>query len=121
LPRLPISSTNAAAAPRTNGTIFTPGPRSAEVAYGAVRRTGPGGAAASGLAQYSLDFSDTDIREVTAQILGSILGLNYAIDPEVKGTATLHTAHPVTAAQLLPALQTMLGSVGAVLVRSEGL
>ena len=42
----------------------------------------------SGPAQYSLDFADTDVREAVAQILGTMLGLNYSIDPAVKGTVT---------------------------------
>jgi general secretion pathway protein D len=105
----------------SNGRIFTPAALSPRISYGTVRRGAGGGPAASGPGLYSLDFADTDVREVVAQILGTMLGLNYSIDPAVKGTVTLHTAQPLTAAQLLPTLETILGSVGAVLVRTDGL
>jgi general secretion pathway protein D len=75
----------------------------------------------SGPGEYSLNFADTDVREAVGQILGTMLGLNYSIDPAVKGMVTLRTSRPLTAAQLLPALETILGSVGAVLVHAEGL
>ena len=78
-------------------------------------------AQATGPGRYALDFADTDIREAAAQILGSMLGVTYAIDPAVKGTVTLHTAGKLSAAQLLPTLQTLLAGVGAALVRGEEL
>ena len=74
-----------------------------------------------GNGQYSLDFADTDVREVVAQVMGGMLRLNYSLDPGVKGTVTLRTSRPLTTGQLLPALQTMLGSVGAAIVQTEGL
>jgi general secretion pathway protein D len=115
------SGGNLAAAPRLNGRIYTPAPLSPRISYGGVRQGDRGGPLSSGPGQYSLDFADTDVREAVAQILGSMLGLNYSIDPAVKGTVTLRTSRPLTAAQLLPALQTILGSVGAALVQTEGL
>ncbi len=66
----------------------------------------------------SLDFADTDIREVTAQILGNLLHVNYTIDPAVRGNATLHTAVPVPRSELLPTLQVLLSQTGATLVQS---
>lgn len=65
----------------------------------------------------SLDFADTDIREVTAQILGGLLHLNYTIDPSVHGTATLRTSVPMSRGQLLPTLQVLLSQAGASLVQ----
>jgi general secretion pathway protein D len=118
---LPTSLSNVSASPRVNGTIYTPPPLAPHVSRGSVRAGESGEAAFSGPAQYSLDFADTDVREAVGQILGSMLRVNYAIDPAVKGTVTLHTARMLTAAQLMPALQTILGSVGAVLVKNEGL
>jgi len=113
LPPLPVSLGNQAASPRLNGRIYTPAPLATRISYGAARRGAGGGATASGPAQYSLDFADTDVREAVAQILGTMLGLSYSIDPAVKGTVTLRTSQPLTAAQLLPALETILGSVGS--------
>ncbi len=69
----------------------------------------------------SLDFADTDIREVAAQILGTILKVNYTIDPAVKGTASFRSAHPLSGPQLIAVLQALLGQNGAALVRSGDL
>lgn len=69
----------------------------------------------------SLDFVDTDLREVVAQVLGSILHVNYTIDPTVRGTATLRTTRPVARSEVLPALQAVLGQNGAALVQNGGL
>jgi general secretion pathway protein D len=121
LPPLATSASNLAAAPRTNGQLGGPAPLTPQVAYGTARLGDPGGPILGGSGLYSLDFADTDIREAAGQILGTMLGLNYAIDPAVKGTVTMRTRRALTPAQLLPALQTLLGSVGAVLVQNEGL
>jgi len=69
----------------------------------------------------SLDFADTDIREVVAQILGTILKVNYTIDPAVHGTATLRTQQPLARSQLLSVLQSLLAENGAALVQAGGL
>ena len=106
---------------RSNGPVYQPSGRSAQVIYGTPRAGASEAAEAGGAEQYSLDFADTDVREAVAQILGSMLRTNYSIDPAVKGTVTLRTARPLSSRQLLPALQTMLGSVGAVLIRGDGL
>ena len=76
---------------------------------------------ASGTGDISLDFADTDIREVVAQILGNILKLNYTMDPSVHGTATLRTVTPVPRSQLLLTLQSLLAQNGAALVQSGNL
>ena len=81
---------------------------------------GPGAPRLAGGGTISLNFADTDIREVVAQVLGGILGATYTIDPAVAGTATLRTAQPVTQAQLLPILQTLLAQNGASLVQVGG-
>jgi general secretion pathway protein D len=75
-------------------------------------------AVTGGHGEVSLDFADTDIRDVVAQILGSMLGQNYTIDPAVHGTATLRTTNPIARDQLLPTLQTLLAQNGATLVQS---
>jgi general secretion pathway protein D len=118
---LPLPLGNLGASARLNGRIYTPPPLSTRISYGSVRRGNGRGTSASEPAQYSLDFTDTDVRVAVAQILGTMLGLNYSIDPAVKGTVTLRTSRPLTATELLPALETILGSVGAALVRADGL
>lgn len=69
----------------------------------------------------TLNFVDTDIREVVAQVLGTILRVNYTLDPAVRGTATLRTVTPVTRTQVLPALGAVLAQNGAAITQSGGL
>jgi type II secretion system protein D len=73
-----------------------------------------------GQADVSLNFADTDIRIVIAQILGTILQQPYTIDPAVQGTATLNTAAPLARDALIPVLQTLLAQNNAVLLRPNG-
>jgi len=82
-------------------------------------RSGYGGGG-GGRGDINLDFADTDIREVVAQILGTLLHANYTIDPSVHGTATLRTATPLARSQLIPTLQALLSQSGATLVQSGG-
>jgi general secretion pathway protein D len=67
----------------------------------------------------TLDFADTDIRAVVEQILGSMLHVNYTIDPAVHGSVSLHTSTAVPYDQLLPTLEVLLSQVNATLV-SDG-
>ena len=69
----------------------------------------------------SLNFADTDIRTVIDQILGTILQLNYTIDPAVQGTASLRTVVPLPRDALIPTLQTLLAQDNAVLVSTNGI
>jgi len=114
----------ATAAPRVNGPVgTTETQRAARLSYGReaqVQIRSAAGAAGSG-GDISLDFADTDIREVTARILGDILHVNYSIDPAVRGTATLHTATPLTRDQVTPALEALLAQNGAALLVANGL
>ncbi len=65
----------------------------------------------------TLNFEDSDIRDVVRVILGEFLKVTYTVDPAVKGTATLHTAQPVKREMLLPLLESLLGQNGASLVQ----
>jgi general secretion pathway protein D len=76
---------------------------------------------AGGGGNISLNFADTDIRAVVAEILGALLHANYIIDPAVHGTATLHTVSPLTQDALVPVLETLLAQNGAVLTSSNGI
>ena len=69
----------------------------------------------------SLNFADTDIRTVADQILGSILQVNYTIDPGVQGSVSMRTVAPLPRAALIPTLQTLLAQCSAVLMQSNGL
>ena len=128
----PLSGTATPAPPRISGGVGATGavpPAQFSLGDGATFNAGatgggPGSAAAGGSGgggDISLDFADTDIREVVAQILGNILKLNYTIDPAVHGTISLRTATPLSRAQLIPTLSALLSQSGATLVQSAGL
>ncbi len=113
----------APAAPRANGVIGTTDsapPIQVIVGQGRVPLTLPG-ATGQTAGDITLNFTDSDIREVVAEILGTILRVNYTIDPAVRGTATLRTTTPVARAQLLPALNAVLAQNGATVTQSGGL
>ena len=121
-----VRGTSGTATARVNGAIGSPdalpGPQISTGRIRAVSAPGtPGGTASALGGDISLDFADTDIREVVAQVLGTILRANYTIDPAVRGTVTLRTATPIARSQLLPALQALLAQSGASLVQSGGL
>ncbi len=69
----------------------------------------------------TLDFADTDIREIAKQVLGGILKVNYTIDPSVHGAATIQTQRPISRAELLPTLETLLNQNGATMVQTGNL
>lgn len=81
----------------------------------------PAPAGVSGPGEYTLNFKGTDLQEVVKAILGDILGLNYTIDEKVKGQVTLQTSKPVARDALIPTLEALLRTQGAVLVQAEGL
>jgi general secretion pathway protein D len=121
LPSLPGGAT--AAPPRINGSIGAPDALPpAGVSYGRDDQA-PSSQPLIDTAQgdVSLDFADTDIREVVAQILGTLLKVNYTIDPAIHGSATLHTVRPLNRSQLVPTLESLLAQNGAALVTSGGL
>jgi general secretion pathway protein D len=119
------ASDRGAASPRINGVLAADQASTAQpqVTLGVNAPQGggrkPGGA--SGTADITLNFVDTDIREIARSILGNTLKLNYTIDPAVRGTATIETAQPVPRDQLLGILQTLLAQNGATLNEQGGL
>jgi general secretion pathway protein D len=121
-PLPPLGADTGRASPRISGPVSTAHsyPRVAVSAVpGAVVSMGEKSAVAGG-GNVTLDFADTDIREVAAQILGNSLHVNYTIDPTVHGTATLRTVVPLSSAQLIPVLQSLLQQNGATLVQTGG-
>jgi general secretion pathway protein D len=123
IPPLPLASAGSGVAtPRISGPIA--GARlepqvAASSAPGVIVSTRTASSAAGG-GSVTLDFADTDIREVAAQILGNTLHVNYTIDPTVHGTATLRTVTPLSDNQLIPVLQSLLAQNGATLVQNGG-
>src|SRR6516162_1689146 len=78
----------------------------------------PGAGAQAG--DVTLNFVDTDIREIARTILGTTLKLNFTIDPNVHGTGSIDTGTPLPRSALLPTLETLLNANGATLVERNG-
>ncbi|MEA1051507.1 type II secretion system secretin GspD [Lamprobacter modestohalophilus] len=68
----------------------------------------------------SLNFDNTDIREIVKIILGDVLEVSYTLDPAVQGTASLTTARPLSRDLLIPTLETLLRMNNAALVDRSG-
>jgi len=114
-----------AAPPRVSGSI--PVDRSRERAFttqgvAATPAVAPPTTPAAGgqAGDITLNFVDTDIREIARTILGTTLKLNFTIDPNVHGTGSIDTGTPLPRSALLPALETLLNANGATLVERNG-
>ena len=68
----------------------------------------------------SLNYIDTDIREVIRLILGDILKVNYTIDPGFMGTVTIQTPRPLKREALLPTLQGLISQTGGIITFQNG-
>ncbi len=68
----------------------------------------------------TLNFDGTDIREVVKVVLGDLLQVNYVIDPQVTGAASLQTERPLRREHLIPTLETLLRMNNAALIESGG-
>ncbi|MCW0180780.1 MAG: type II secretion system secretin GspD [Zavarzinia sp.] len=79
----------------------------------------PGGEATGG--DVSLNFTNAEVRDVAKAVLGDILGLTYAVDPEAQGQITIETAQPIRRDQVLPTLEAGLQAAQLVLVREGNL
>ena len=120
---LPLNGTTRDAAPaRVNGPVGTtnvlPGPITSSIAPATAPSAAP--AIAPTLGHYTLNFTDLDVRDAAAQLLGDILHVNYTIDPAVRGTVTLHTSGTTTRPQLIATLQSLLTTNNATLVETAG-
>jgi general secretion pathway protein D len=122
-PLPPAAREGGIASPRVNGLVGTPTatpPALISTAAPATLRLPSAGTTAS-LGNITLDFTDLDVREVAAHILGDILHVNYTVDPTVRGTATLHTATSMSRSQLVATLQSLLAANSATVVETAGL
>jgi general secretion pathway protein D len=121
-PLPPLAADFGHATPRVSGEIGTLGSHP-QVTVSTVPGVLPSLAEAEGgggIGSINLNFADADIREIAAEILGTDLHVNYAIDPSVHGTATLRTVTPLALHQLLPVLQSLLAQNGATLTQQDG-
>ena len=68
----------------------------------------------------TLNFENTDIREIVKVILGDLLQVNYVMDPGVRGGVTMQTGRPLKREDLLPTLETLLRMSGSAMVETAG-
>jgi general secretion pathway protein D len=65
---------------------------------------------------YELNFSDTDLSELAKVILKDTLGITYVFDSHVEGRVTISTGGPVTRAELISVLESVLATNHAALL-----
>ena len=65
----------------------------------------------------TLNFEEAPLADVVHSILGDTLGLDYVVEHPINGTVTLRTRSPIPRDQLLPILESLLHSNGALMVR----
>ena len=72
--------------------------------------------------QIEIDFDDMDIYPVLDHVLGTVLGLNFVVEPVVKGTISLHIRGEYSKQELLDIMNSVLELHGLSLTRgSHGL
>ncbi|MGA8755765.1 MAG: type II secretion system secretin GspD [Stellaceae bacterium] len=81
----------------------------------------PPGVAISQGGDVTLNFVDTDIREIVRAVLGTTLKVAYTIDPAVHGTGSIETPTPLPRSALIGTLETLLNGNGAALVVRDGI
>ena len=69
----------------------------------------------------TLNFVDTDIREIVRAVLGTTLKVDYTIDPAVHGTGSIETPTPLPRSALIDTLEALLNQNGATMVRRNGI
>ncbi len=79
------------------------------------------GATTTATGDITLNFVDTDIREILRAVLSDLLHVNYTIDSKIQANLTLRTGSPLRRSDLLPALQAVLRTSGLSLVQSGGI
>jgi general secretion pathway protein D len=114
--------------PAARGPVPTPAPASPapvqQNGAGTVpqpeRRLLPSPTVARGGGMVSLNFNRADLVEII-HIIAQQLGLNYTIDPDVKGTVTINSAQPLSPDDLLPIFHQILRMNGAIAVKTGNL
>lgn len=69
---------------------------------------------------FRLDFTNTEIAAVVGAVLGDGLNVPFVMDPQVKGSMSLQASRPLSAEEVLLALETALRAQGFVLVQQGG-
>ena len=71
--------------------------------------------------KYTLNFEDAELGEVAKVILGDTLKVNYVISPKVTGKVSLQTTRALTEDEMIPTLEMLLKTNGAVLIKDRSL
>ncbi len=100
LDALPEPAGGTVAAARINGPVgSTDASPAAQVSIGRGRPVALPGRGPAEAGDISLTSSTRMCGRSSAQVLGTILRVNYTIDPAVRGTATLRTVNPISRSQ----------------------
>ncbi|MFE1597980.1 type II secretion system secretin GspD [Methylobacterium sp. ID0610] len=76
---------------------------------------GPGGEGT-----YRLNFERADIKDVLRTVLTETLGLSYSLGADISGQITISSPRPLTRAEMLGAIESLLASQGLALTRNGG-
>lgn len=77
------------------------------------------GGKSSGEPGVALNFERASIREVVKVVLGDILKLTYTVEPGVEGEVTINSTDPIPRDTLIPTLESLLQTQGAVLYKDD--
>ena len=69
----------------------------------------------------TLNFVNTDVKEVVRAVLGDLLGKNYVIGNGIQGVVTIRTASPVAREDVFTVLEQALRASGFALVDADGI
>jgi len=88
------------------------------IGSGIFARPTPAGAPRSGLpaGDVTLNFANSDIREVAKAVFEDILGANYFVDPSVTGSVTMSTVNPIARDAVLPLIESVFRTAGAAVI-----
>lgn len=106
----PVATPPPAAAPPAGGQLAQPTPAAGQ----APAQTAP---ADDPVMNFSLSMDNQEIYGVI-KIIADQLGLNYVIDPSIKGTVNIHTAANLRRSDILAILETILKINGATMIRT---
>lgn len=77
------------------------------------------GSKRGGDAGIALNFERASIREVVKVVLGDILKETYTVEPGVEGEVTINSTDPIDRSALIPTLESLLQTQGAVLYKDD--
>lgn len=113
--RAPNKAVGAPGRPDYGAKVFGPAPlKSTELQFGETQQP-PLEVDDSGNL-YNLDLNNTDVRDLSALILGTILERNYVIEDRVQGLVSIHTSSGVRKEDLIPLLRAAVTSRGGELL-----